>query len=131
MPWKKVLQLELPYPPTGNRLWRRFRGRQVLSPEARQYQEQVAGLWWELRIREGLPGIGPQPCRLEMLVHPPDNRRRDLDNIPKPVIDSLKKAGIMEDDAQVKELSLSWGPPEPNGKIQVAIFIPRKELKTF
>jgi crossover junction endodeoxyribonuclease RusA len=101
----------------------------VLSPEARTYEQQVAGLWWKQRIQAGLQGIGPKHCRLEITAHPPDRRRRDLDNLAKPVIDALKKAGIMEDDAQVKELFLSWGPPKPGGKILVVVFTQSTKTK--
>lgn len=39
----KPIELELPEPPSANRWWRNFRGRMVLSKEARDYKKMVAG----------------------------------------------------------------------------------------
>jgi crossover junction endodeoxyribonuclease RusA len=36
-----------------------------------------------------------------MDAFPPDRRRRDLDNIQKPVLDALQHAGVYEDDSQI------------------------------
>lgn len=41
--------------------------------------------------------------KLFIQMYPPDNRVRDTDNILKAVFDSLKKAGIYDDDRRVKE----------------------------
>ncbi len=37
--------LMLPYPPSANRYWRTYRGRVVVSTEARAYKAQVARIW--------------------------------------------------------------------------------------
>ncbi len=34
-------------------------------------------------------------------IHPPDDRRRDCDNVQKAVIDALQHAGVFWDDSQV------------------------------
>lgn len=36
-----LIELELPEPPSANRWWRKFRGRMVLSKEAREYKAMV------------------------------------------------------------------------------------------
>lgn len=42
--------------------------------------------------------------RVELSVTPPDNRRRDLDNLLKAVLDGLGFAGVYDDDSQIDEL---------------------------
>ena len=36
-----------------------------------------------------------------MDAFPPDRRRRDLDNLQKPLLDALQHAGVYEDDSQI------------------------------
>lgn len=37
--------------------------------------------------------------------YPPDNRRRDIDNIIKPILDALQHAHLFEDDYQVQKIT--------------------------
>lgn len=41
---------------------------------------------------------------VEIDAHPPDRRRRDLDNLQKPLLDALEYAGVYEDDSQIDRL---------------------------
>ena len=34
-------------------------------------------------------------------VYPPDRRRRDIDNVQKPILDALEKGQAYEDDSQI------------------------------
>lgn len=47
------------------------------------------------------PLTGLLSVRIEVPV--PDNRKRDTDNLPKAIFDSLTKAGFWVDDSQVEE----------------------------
>lgn len=88
----------LPYPPSINHYWRRVGPRTLISREGRAFRENVCAL---------LAGAGnSQPpidgrIALCMDAFPPDRRRRDLDNIQKPVLDALEHAGIYKDDSQI------------------------------
>lgn len=42
--------------------------------------------------------------RVDIALSYPDKRRRDIDNILKPILDAIGHAGIYKDDSQVKEL---------------------------
>jgi crossover junction endodeoxyribonuclease RusA len=44
---------------------------------------------------------------LEVYAHPPDRRRRDIDNILKCLCDGLQHAGVYEDDCQIDEIHIS------------------------
>jgi crossover junction endodeoxyribonuclease RusA len=54
-------------------------------------------------------GLGPlfgctDRLRVELSVTPPDNRRRDLDNLLKATLDAMQIAGVYYDDSQIDEL---------------------------
>lgn len=55
-------------------------------------------------------------------AYPPDKRRRDLDNILKPLLDSLVHAGLIEDDSQFDELHVLRKPACKPGLIHTTIF---------
>ena len=48
------------------------------------------------------------PIKVEIIAYRPDNRKRDLDNLLKAVLDGMAKGMIYEDDAQIKDLSIRW-----------------------
>lgn len=91
--------ITLPYPPSVNHYWRHFRGRTVISREGRTFRANVCALL--------AGGNGPRKppaggrIALAMDAFPPDRRRRDLDNLQKPVLDALEHAGVYEDDSQI------------------------------
>jgi len=93
-----VLMLNLPYPPSINHYWRRVGPRTLISREGRTFRRNVCAL-----LGGGGPRKPPADGRiaLAMDAFPPDRRRRDLDNLQKPVLDALEHAGIYEDDSQI------------------------------
>lgn len=52
----------------------------------------------------------------------PDARRRDLDNLLKCLLDSLKHAGVYADDSLIREIHVRFGEPDrPNGSVLVEL----------
>ena len=99
------ITLDLPWPPTANRYWRNVNGRMVLSREGRRYREAVDGLVWRHVCQAGdSVSFGTSRLELEIDAHPPDNRRRDLDNLLKPILDALQYAEVFEDDSQIVKI---------------------------
>jgi crossover junction endodeoxyribonuclease RusA len=92
-----MTRIKLPYPPSINHYWRHNRGRHHISKEGLAYRRQVMWLY---------KGEPEHTGRLSVAidVHPPDKRRRDLDNTLKVVLDSLEKAGAYKDDSQIDKL---------------------------
>lgn len=76
----------------------------VISREGREYRSTICGLLAPAAQRSG-NGIRKPPSggriALCMDAFPPDRRRRDLDNIRKPVLDALEHAGVYADDSQI------------------------------
>jgi crossover junction endodeoxyribonuclease RusA len=56
-----------------------------------------------------------------MDAFPPDRRRRDLDNLQKPLLDALQHAGVYEDDSQVDLLLSRRRERRDGGQVVVTI----------
>jgi crossover junction endodeoxyribonuclease RusA len=76
----------------------------VISEAGRKYRKAV-GEQVFLQSR-GKSTVGPVKVVIE--AYRPDNRRRDLDNLLKAVLDSLGHAGIYIDDSLIVDLRIYW-----------------------
>jgi crossover junction endodeoxyribonuclease RusA len=108
------IKLTLPYPPSANKIWRYVGGEPKLSDEAKVYREHVA---IEV-IRAGNPRLDGR-LGIEMLVYPPDNRVRDLDNVQKAILDALEHSRVFENDSQIDEIHVYRRRPWPEGLVNV------------
>lgn len=115
------MTIELPYPPSMNTLWRSVGGRNILSEAGRAYRRQ--GLTSLLVVPRADRACWPFTERLAVTinVHPPDRRRRDLDNIPKAVLDLLTHGGVYLDDSQIDRLLIQRQAVFPGGRVFVDI----------
>ena len=122
MPHPSPLILTLPWPPSVNSYWRHptrgaLAGRHLISQEGRLYRSSVATL------TTGMAGAFSASMRLSVSIYaaPPDNRRRDLDNLPKAVLDALTHAQVWPDDSQLDRLLIERVPVQKGGMIRVEI----------
>jgi crossover junction endodeoxyribonuclease RusA len=93
----------------------------VISKEGRTFRQRVWDLWFVEKYVFRRNGFGKAPVRIDMVISPPDRRRRDLDNVLKAILDGIQHAGIIEDDAQVESLSARWTVSEPPGFVVLRI----------
>jgi crossover junction endodeoxyribonuclease RusA len=94
-----VITLTLPYPPSANRLWRIWRGRQILSAEARQYKSTVA-----LLARMVCETPLPYESLVSMTVRVYRPRKAgDLGNRIKILQDALNKVAYNDDEQIIEE----------------------------
>ena len=115
------IQLELPFPPSVNHYWRNF-GRTVLSKEAVKFRNTArAMIVSQLAAATPKPRKITWPVAVSMRVHPPDRRRRDLDNMAKAILDALTCGGVWADDRLAHELHLVWGELTRGGKAIIRI----------
>ncbi|NBT57945.1 RusA family crossover junction endodeoxyribonuclease [bacterium] len=101
-----MVTIILPWPPSVNTYWRSFRGRVVLSKKGVDYRKAVC----EQVAEQAVGKFGSEKIEMSIEAFRPDNRKRDLDNILKSVLDSLAHAGVYDDDSQIHKLTVFWGP---------------------
>ena len=118
------MKLTLPFPPTVNTYYRApdrgaLKGKHLISEMGRKFKKNVYA-----SVVQQYGGI-PKPVNVNVEVNivlfPPDNRRRDLDNYNKALFDALTHAGIWEDDSQVRRMLVEWGPKVPGGRVEISI----------
>ncbi len=112
-----MIVLTLPFPPSVNGYWRNINGRTLISAKGRAYKKAVARLaQWNYAAKQ-------LESRLEVLVilHPPDRRKRDIDNSMKALLDSMQAAGVFVDDSQIDRLSIERGEIKKGGAAIVTI----------
>lgn len=111
-----VIELALPFPPSVNHYYRHVGARTLISRGGRAYRDAVIAL---LRSRRSPPLTGR--LQVSIQIHPPDRRRRDLDNVQKSLLDALQHAGVYADDSQIDTLTITRRDPVPGGAALVAI----------
>jgi len=97
-------ELTLPWPPSVNTYWRTFQGRMIISEKGRQYRKDVAD---QVLIQRGSENFAGK-MRVEIQAFRPDNRRRDLDNLLKAILDGCTHAGVWVDDSNIVDLRIYW-----------------------
>ena len=111
------MSVELPWPPTVNHYYTVARGRKILSAKGRAYKTECCWLMTAERVPKLDSG------KFEVLIHayPPDRRKRDLDNILKPVLDALGEYGAITDDSDVDLISIGRIEVRKGGLIAVSV----------
>ena len=118
------MKLTLPFPPSVNSYWRApskgpLKGRHLVSETGRKFQQAArAAIIEQLRA---VPRPSSDLAEVHIVLYPPDERRRDIDNYNKALFDALTLTGVWEDDSQVKRMLVEWGPVVPKGKVEMTI----------
>mgnify|MGYP003650909037 CR=1 FL=1 len=99
-----MIELTMPWPPSVNTYWRTFKGRMIISEKGRQYRKAVAD---QVLVQHGAKHFAGKLV-VEIEAWRPDNRRRDLDNLLKAVLDGLTHAGVWDDDSNIVDLRIYW-----------------------
>jgi crossover junction endodeoxyribonuclease RusA len=85
--------------------------------KAREYRVEVAAI-----VRGAWPhAITLARLRVSIIAHPPDRRKRDLDNILKPLLDVLAHADVYKDDCQIDALTIERAEIIKGGEVIVLI----------
>ena len=101
-------------PPTVNHYWIRGKNKtNRLSKRAIHFIDVMK------RFIEPAGYLGRVKVKIEYA--PPDAKVRDIDNIVKPCFDALSKAGLIQDDSQVDELTVKRLPVFKGGKLVIQV----------
>lgn len=104
---------KFPWPPTINNYWAQIYGRVLLSKKGRIYRSEIIK---QILIQGKLKLTGN--IKVSVKMYPPDNRKRDIDNPVKCLLDSMQHGGLFDDDNQIKKLDLEMM-PEKGGFVEV------------
>lgn len=96
-------EFHIPYPPSANRLWRR--SGHVVHRSA-HYVAWLLDAGPIALSQKPKPVVGPY--KLTIQARRPDKRRRDIDNLLKPVGDLLQEIGLVADDCHCEMISARW-----------------------
>ncbi len=117
----RTLSIDLQIPPSVNAAFCNVPGKgRVRSSIYRRWQKAALA---EIQAQaRGVHFAGT--FRLAVLASDLDlTRRRDADNLGKAVADTLRKAGVIEDDSHLhmRSIELTWTPDLPAGACRVVI----------
>ena len=110
----------LPFPPSINDYYRRrVKGGVYIDSTGQAFRKAVVE-----RLSFIFKGGKPTTSDIEMQVemYPKDRRRRDVDNILKPLLDAMEHAGVYKNDSQIKKLTIEkFEPRDKTGSVVVTI----------
>jgi crossover junction endodeoxyribonuclease RusA len=112
-----MIELLLPYPPSGNHMWKHAGGKHYLTEEARRYYSLVRSI---VMTQAKVVNLDIE-LEVTCVLHPPDKRRRDLDNAWKVIADAITKAGVWQDDKLIRRLTLEWAEVRGGGMAMVSV----------
>lgn len=113
-----MINVRLQWPPTVNTYYGNAKnGRKYLTKRGKQYKEDAGHDLLRQDAPKGLDG------RLSVLIdaYPPDKRKRDIDNILKPLLDCLTDYGLWVDDEQIDDLRVRRKEIDKPGYVRVLI----------
>lgn len=90
------------------------------SPKYVAWQKHANGCWLEQKPKGRFPTITGK-FNVHLKLSRPDQRRRDVDNYMKAVLDWAQQAGIISDDCNVMDNRTSWVTDEeaPTGAVLI------------
>jgi Holliday junction resolvase RusA-like endonuclease len=121
--WQIVL--DLPRPPSVNRFMRKLGNK---TPAVKAWTAEADYQLYAARAaRRGTPSeIVPiaGPYEVEFIFKRPDNRKRDLDNMIKPLMDWLQRAGLVENDKYAEDIHAHWGRAPLGARVRLREWAP-------
>jgi len=113
-----MIEFYIPYPPSINNYYVRTKYGTMIGKAGKDYRARVIE-----SIQEQLGPFNVLCGRLSisMVLFPPDNRKRDLDNTQKALLDAITHAGVYKDDSQLDQLYLYRGQVVLSGKVYVQL----------
>jgi len=113
-----MIEFYLPYPPSVNNYYVRTKYGTMIGKAGKAYRQRIIE-----SVQEQLGPMDPLAGSLyvAIVLFPPDNRKRDLDNTQKALLDAITHSGVYVDDSQIDQLSIYRGHVSPPGLVYVQI----------
>jgi crossover junction endodeoxyribonuclease RusA len=124
-------KIELPWPPSVNHY--KQAGALRVTKSGKLYQPRINtaattqfffDVWNQIRklkATEGLKSFDSAKIEVHIQLWMPDNRKRDIDNPCKLLLDSLQHAKLYDDDSQIIRLVVQKMGIIPKGKVIVTV----------
>jgi crossover junction endodeoxyribonuclease RusA len=111
-------ELYTEYPPTVNNYYVKTQRGVFISEKGRKFRDSL--------IRDAMEQLGSMPSisgkvRVEIVAWAPDKRKRDLDNIKKPLFDAMTHAGLWDDDSLIDQDFTYRGDTVPGGRLYIKV----------
>lgn len=112
------VELHLPFPPSDNNYYVKTKQGQFISEKGRKFRDMVTDC-----IKEQFPHHSPIDYRMlvEVVLHVPDKRIRDILNYQKALMDALSKAEVWQDDVLIDQAVVYRGSQCFGGKTIILI----------
>ena len=108
----------IPIPPlTANSIWRSGKNKIYLNPKYKTWQKEAA--WTAINNKIGLGA--KEHYSLSIKAGRPDKRRRDIDNIIKPISDLLVAVQYVADDYLCNKVTAEWSDEVEKGMVKIII----------
>lgn len=112
-----MITVTFDFPPSTNNLWRA--GKSATGKHqtylSKQYASWKTAAEWTAKAAAKANGRIEGKYFIEIAAKRPDRRKRDLDNLIKPISDALVKGGIIEDDSKCEFIHARWDDAIPSG----------------
>lgn len=115
------IELHLPWPPTINSYYghkpMKRRVINYIKPAGKKYRQDV-----ESAIVEQVGYLHlDDKLFVEVVLYPPDERKRDLDNYMKALLDACTHANLWFDDDQIDQLHIYRGCKKAQGSVTLRL----------
>ena len=98
-------ELDIPFPPSVNTLFANRKGGRF---KTEKYKTWIDEAGWMIKTQRDRHNRHAGNVSFTLFVRRPDNRRRDIDNLQKAVLDLIVRHRILADDSQIESSTVKW-----------------------
>ena len=110
--------LQFPYPPaSGNHRNGYGKGRVFPTKKYREWKKTCK----QLAETQKWPSVKDNPVEIDVILFPPDRRKRDYGNAMKVIEDMLTYVNVWDDDSQIQRSTVEWGESIKGGLVDIVI----------
>lgn len=112
-----MITFSLPWPPSINHYYIRARHGVVIGAKGQAYRKESSILL--SRYKDSF--LSSDRLSVSIALHPPDKRKRDIDNPIKVLLDCMQASAIFEDDNQIDYLTIKRHEIIKHGRVTIQV----------